>query len=106
MLDQAREIYDWVVIDTPPVVSVTDPVMCARVVDMVLLVVQYGGPKRQIVNDATRLLARTGVRISGVLLNKIDFERDSYYYSSYYSYYHYGEEQPKKAKKSRRAKAG
>jgi capsular exopolysaccharide synthesis family protein len=106
MLNAARGSYDWVVIDTPPVVSVTDPVMCARVVDMVLLVVQYGGPKRQIVNDATRLLARTGVRIAGVLLNKIDFERDSYYYSSYYSYYHYGEEKTAKGNKRARSKAG
>jgi capsular exopolysaccharide synthesis family protein len=106
MLDEARQRYDWVVIDTPPVASVTDPVMCARVVDMVLLVVQYGGPKRQVVREAVRLLGRTGVRIAGVLLNKVDFERDSYYYAGYYSYYHYGDDPKVKAKKAKRAKAG
>jgi capsular exopolysaccharide synthesis family protein len=98
MLEAARESYDWVVIDTPPVASVTDPVMCARVVDMLLLVVQYGGPKRQMVRESMRQLGRTGVRIAGVLLNKVDLERDSYYYSGYYSHYHYGDDSKKQKK--------
>jgi Mrp family chromosome partitioning ATPase len=88
------------------VASVTDPVMCARVVDMVLLVVEYAKPKRQTVREAVRLLSRTGVRLAGVLLNKVDIERDSYYYSTYYSYYHYGDEPAKASKrKKKRSKA-
>ena len=47
MLEKVRQDYDWVVIDTPPVASVTDAVICSRVVDMAVFVVQYGGPKRQ-----------------------------------------------------------
>jgi Mrp family chromosome partitioning ATPase len=105
MLETARETYDWVIIDTPPVATVTDPVMCARVVDMVLMVVQYGGPKRQVVRESMRQLGRTGVRIAGTLLNKVDVERDSYYYSGYYAYYHYGDES-RKARRKRKAKAG
>jgi capsular exopolysaccharide synthesis family protein len=91
LLEDARATYEWVVIDSPPTATVTDPVMCARLVDMVLLVVQYAGPKRQLVREAIRLLSRTGVRTAGVLLNKVDLERDAYYYSGYYSYYHYGD---------------
>ncbi len=90
LLDLARENYDWVVIDSPPTASVTDPVVAAQLVDMVLAVVKYGGPRRQVVANAMRTLRRGGVRIAGVLLNNVDIQRDHYYSTYYYSYYHYG----------------
>jgi capsular exopolysaccharide synthesis family protein len=90
LLARAREHYDWVVIDTPPVASVTDPVVCSRLVDMVLLIVEYGGVKRQTVREAVRQLARASVRIAGAVLNKVDMEQHHYYYYSRYSYYRYG----------------
>ena len=90
LLDEARESYDWVVLDTPPVASVTDPVICSGVVDLVVMVISYGSTRRQIVREAVRLLARTGTRLAGGVLNKVDIERDHYYYSGYYSYTKYG----------------
>lgn len=89
ILENARETYDWIVLDSPPVASVTDPVICSQLADMVLLVVEYGSTKREVVREAARLLNRARVRIVGALLNKVDVERDQYYYS-YYSYYRYG----------------
>jgi len=91
LLDEARENYDWILIDTPPVASVTDPVICARLAELVVLVVQYGSTRRQVVREAIRLLRRTGTHIAGVLLNQVDIERDHYYYSGYYSYTRYGD---------------
>jgi len=88
LLESARGTHDWVIIDTPPVASVTDPVICSRLADMALIVVQYGQTKRQIVRDVVRQLSRTGVRMAGALINKVDVERDHYYYSYYYSYYY------------------
>jgi succinoglycan biosynthesis transport protein ExoP len=105
LLATARESYDWVVLDTPPVISVTDPVMASRTVDMVLLVIQYGGARRQLIREAVRLLSRTGVRIAGAVFNKVDIERDHYYYSGYYSYYHYGDDGARVKKKKAKAKA-
>jgi len=90
LLTSARENYDWVILDSPPTASVTDPVVAAQLVDMVLAVVKYGGPRRQVVADAMRTLKRSGVRVAGVLLNNVDIERDHYYSTYYYSYYHYG----------------
>lgn len=107
LIEWARSTYDWVLIDTPPVTSVTDAVMCATSVDMALLVVQYGGPKRGLVREAIRLLSRTGTLLPGAVLNKIDLERDHYYYSTYYSYYqygHYGSEETTKSKPGRKVK--
>lgn len=98
MLDRARADYDWVIIDTPPVASVTDAVICSRVVDMALFVVQYGGAKRQLIQQALRNLARSGVRIPGAVINRVDVERSYYYYSAYYSsaYHYVGGEAPAK----------
>jgi len=79
-----------VILDTPPVASVTDPVICASNADLALLVVQYGSTRRHVVREAIRLLSRTPVHIAGVLLNLVDVERDHYYYSGYYSYTRYG----------------
>lgn len=101
LLTTARKSYDWVIIDSPPTASVTDPVVAAQQVDMVLAVVQYGGPRRQVVADAMRVLRRSGVRIAGVLLNNVDIERDHYYSTYYYSYYHYGYDDSGKRTKSK-----
>jgi capsular exopolysaccharide synthesis family protein len=90
LLEHARADYDWVLIDTAPVASVTDPVICAGLAELTLLVVQYGSTKRQVVREAIRLLSRTGTHIAGVLLNRVDFEHDHYYYSGYYAYSRYG----------------
>jgi Mrp family chromosome partitioning ATPase len=89
------------------VASVTDPVICARLAELVVLVVQYGSTRRQIVREAIRLLNRTGTRIAGALLNKVDIERDHYYYSGYYSYTrygYYGDQVPPKTKTTSAAK--
>ena len=90
LIDEARESYDWVVLDTPPVATVTDPVICGGGADLVLMIIRYGSTRRQIVREAVRLLARTGTRLAGGVLNKVDIERDHYYYSGYYSYTKYG----------------
>ncbi len=90
LLDESRDGYDWVVIDSPPVASVTDPVICSALVDMAVVVIQYGHARRHVVADAVKSLARSGVRIAGAILNRVDLERDRYYYSYYYSYSKYG----------------
>jgi capsular exopolysaccharide synthesis family protein len=107
LLDEAKNNYDWILIDTPPVASVTDPVICARLSELVVLVVQYGSTRRQIVREAIRLLGRTGVHIAGALLNQVDIERDHYYYAGYYSYTrygYYGDQVPPKTTSSSAAK--
>jgi len=110
LLAKAREDYDWIIIDTPPVASVTDPVICSSLVDMVLVVIQYGHARKQLIRDALRGLSRTGVRVAGCLLNKVDVDRDHYYYSYYYSsYYRYGygeDEQSDKRINTSSARAG
>jgi capsular exopolysaccharide synthesis family protein len=107
LLEEAKNNYDWILIDTPPVASVTDPVICARLAELVVLVVEYGSTRRQIVRETIRLLNRTGTRIAGAVLNQVDIERDHYYYAGYYSYTrygYYGDQVPPKVQRSSSAK--
>ncbi len=90
LLEEARKNYDWILIDSSPAASVTDPVICARLAELLVIVVEYGSTKRQVAREAVRLLARTGTHIAGVLLNKVDIESDPYYQRGYYAYSQYG----------------
>ncbi len=86
-LKEVREHFDWIVIDTPPIASVTDPVICASHADMALVVVRYANARYPIIRDALRHLSRSGVHLPGILLNRYDVQQEHYY--SQYSYYRY-----------------
>ena len=95
-LDQLREHYQFIFIDSSPVMAVTDPVLLSTIADGVLLVVNGKTPK-QIVRKACARLRAAHAKILGVLLNQIDTSTNGY--SSYYRYYYeyYGSETAKKA---------
>jgi succinoglycan biosynthesis transport protein ExoP len=84
LLETARETYTHVVIDSPPVLSVTDAVILAREADAVVLVIRQGKSSKHIVRRARDLLARSGAPISGILLNAVDISSPDYY--GYYGY--------------------
>jgi len=80
--------YDWVLIDTPPVLAMADtPVMCPFV-DGVILVVASEASSRPAVQRAIDQLAGVGGTVIGAVLNKVDLKRNSYYYSQYYGEYY------------------
>ncbi|HEU4635242.1 MAG TPA: polysaccharide biosynthesis tyrosine autokinase [Edaphobacter sp.] len=84
LLEMAREKYTHVVIDSPPVLSVTDAVILAREANAVVLVIRQGKSSKHIVRRARDLLARSGAPISGILLNAVDISSPDYY--GYYGY--------------------
>jgi len=80
--------YDWVLIDTPPVTSVTDPVIIAALVDTILFVIKYNFVDKRIVRNSLSALAKTHANIMGAVLNDLDVKKTRYYaYQSYYRYY-------------------
>lgn len=85
--------FEHVVIDSPPVLAVTDATILSRIVDGVVLVVQSGNTPRGALLRTHRTLEAAGARILGVLLNKFDRRQqnyyDGYYYYGYKSYYGY-----------------
>jgi capsular exopolysaccharide synthesis family protein len=89
MLANAAVIYDYIVIDSPPVLSVTDGVVLARTADAVVLVVRHGKSSKHIVRRARDLLLRAGAPITGIVLNVVDItsvEFQGYYgHTDYYT---------------------
>jgi succinoglycan biosynthesis transport protein ExoP len=89
LLHNCASIYTHVVIDSPPILSVTDGVILARQADAVILVVRHGKSSRHIVRRARDLLVRAGAHLTGVVLNSVDItapEYQGYYGYSGYSY--------------------
>ncbi len=89
LLKELGERYDHIVIDTPPLGSVTDPVVLSTMVDGVILVVHGGKNSRPAVQRACHELSVVGARIFGIVLNNVNLRKegyDQYYYSSYYTY--------------------
>ncbi len=84
LLRQCAERYTHVVIDTPPILSVTDGIILARYADAVVLVVRYGKSSRNVVRRARELLMRSGATLTGVVLNSVDITAPEYY--GYYGY--------------------
>jgi capsular exopolysaccharide synthesis family protein len=83
-----REQYDHIVLDTPPVLSVTDAVVLSVNADAVVLVSRAGETTKHALRHARSLLGQVKARVIGVVLNGVDLSSpDYYYYSSYYSYY-------------------
>lgn len=85
LLKQAREQFDVIVMDTPPIMSVTDAQIVAAQSDGVVLVVDSGKVKKDVVLKAKASLDHVKAKLIGVVLNKINRN-----HSDVYSYY-YGE---------------
>lgn len=84
LLKRCGEIYDHIVIDSPPILSVTDGVLLARQSDAVILVVRHGKSSKHVVRRARDLLIRSGAPITGIVLNAVDLNSPEYY--GYYGY--------------------
>ena len=79
LLIEARQNYELVVLDTPPVLGVTDAQLVASLVDTVLFVSRWAKTSRQLAKNAVDLLHRAGANISGIVLNKVDLAKHERY---------------------------
>jgi capsular exopolysaccharide synthesis family protein len=98
-LAQMRADYDFVVIDTPPSLVVTDASILSRLADATILVLRYGTTRRQVVLRCLDLLDRSGAHLLGVTVNAVDFQSPEY--SEYYGkkvYDYYGERESEQRK--------
>lgn len=105
MADLAKhlgEMFDYLIYDTPPAVSVTDSTVLGRILDGVVLVVRSFATDRGVARHAKELLDRGGARLVGVVLNGVDAPHGSMLYYDYtYKSEYYGESE--NAKPERRA---
>lgn len=82
LLRELEELFDFVIVDSPPILPVTDSVLLSRYVDGVLLVVRGNTTPKPVIRDAKERISRSGARVLGSVLNDIDIR------SSHYRYYH------------------
>ena len=90
LLEELRGRFEHLVLDSAPLLLVTDPTILSRLVDGVVLVVESGVTARRGLLRAYKILQSAGGRILGTVVNKWDARREGYYayYGSYYhSYY-------------------
>jgi capsular exopolysaccharide synthesis family protein len=78
-----------VIIDSPPLLSVTDPAILATQVEGVLLVVKAETVPRRVAMEAKDQLLGVRAHLLGTLLNDVSLKRDGYYYRHYYRYHHH-----------------
>jgi capsular exopolysaccharide synthesis family protein len=88
LVDGLRQIYDWILIDTPPVGAVAEALILAPLSDGVVVVAGAEMVPRKAVIHTLERIADTGVRMVGIVLNRAQIEKHSYYYSHYYGHYH------------------
>ncbi|MDY2698412.1 MAG: polysaccharide biosynthesis tyrosine autokinase [Lachnospiraceae bacterium] len=100
LLEQMRKIFDYVIVDTPPLGSVIDAAVASQSCDGTVLVVESNAVSYRFVQRVKEQLDKAGCRILGVVLNKVDMSSKGYYghYGNYYGKYYgkyygrYGEE--------------
>lgn len=78
------EHFDWVVIDSPPVLAVTDAAILAHEATGVVFVVGAEMTSRHAAKTAVEQLQKSGGRVIGAVLNRVQLDRNRYYYSKYY----------------------
>ena len=88
--------FDWVIIDTPPVLAVTDAVIVAPLVESMVFVIGAEMTRWRLAQRAVETIMSGNPRSVAAVLNKVDFLRNKYYYSRYYGhqYKNYYQEAP------------
>ena len=84
-LEEMKEHFDYIILDTPPVQVVADAQILSTKVDGKIIVVRAGVTKKEDVNDTVNTLKKVNANIIGTVLHAVDNSKNKYYY-------YYGEE--------------
>ena len=86
LLEEVRDKYDYIILDTPPIHPVSDTLVIAQRVDALFMVVRASVTKYDAFKKAVNALKVLGIEVDGVIINGAD-PRPKSYYKSIYSYY-------------------
>ncbi|MEW5986976.1 MAG: polysaccharide biosynthesis tyrosine autokinase [Chloroflexota bacterium] len=90
ILNWLKGLADYVIVDSPPILAVTDGVVLSRLVDTTVFVVNAAKTRYQALTAAVEQLTAVSSHVAGVILNQLDQKSGRYYYHYYYrdsSYY-------------------
>ena len=90
LISELKQRYDFVFLDSPPIMGVSDASILASEVDMTLQVIQYRRYPQPMNIRAKQLIEKVGGNLVGIVLNNINMSQDEsyYYYSGYYHDYY------------------
>ena len=91
LLLKLKEGFDYIFIDTPPILAVTDAIVLAPRTDGIILIIWGGKTPREALKRVKEKLDLMKIKSLGVILNRVNIGENSYYYKHHY--YYYGEEQ-------------
>jgi len=100
VIRELRKKFEFIIIDSPPLIAVTDAAVLSTLVDGVVLILKAGQTTKELAKRAAKTLKDVNAKIVGAILNDVDLERDRYYYyyPYYYRYYkHYASEKEERA---------
>jgi len=89
LIKDVKERFDLVLVDSPPILGVSDASVLASEVDLTMIVVQHRKLPRKMLMRVKQAVETVGGQVIGVVLNNVDVRSDSQYqyYTSYYTYY-------------------
>ncbi len=96
LIQDVKQRFDLVLVDSPPILGVSDASVLASEVDLTMIVVQHRKLPRNMLMRVKQAVENVGGHVIGVVLNNVDVRSDSQYqyYTSYYTYYAPAESQP------------
>ena len=86
-IESIKQHYDYILIDTPPIISMSDAAIAAKQCDGAILVIESEAVSRRDAMKAKEQLTKSGCKLLGAVLNKVDMKKEKYY-SKYNSYYY------------------
>lgn len=91
-IEALRKVFDYIIIDTPPLGAVIDSAIISQNCDGMAIVLESGKDSYRFVRDVKEQLDKAGVPILGIILNKVEISKTAYYgrYGKYGKYGKYG----------------
>jgi capsular exopolysaccharide synthesis family protein len=86
LITQLRSRFDYIVVDTPPVQAVSDPLVLAKNADILLQVVRSESTSKNLVESSIGQMLQNRLRVSGIVLSQVNGEKSTYYrYDKYHT---------------------
>jgi capsular exopolysaccharide synthesis family protein len=95
LIANLRQHFQWVLLDSPPLASVTDALLLARHADLVLFVIQHNKTDKKLIKRHVAALRRVTDNVLGAVLNGVDVRSTAYQY-----YYYYEQQEPARGEKA------